>query len=425
VEKLGRVWTKLRESLWALPSVIAAGLAALAVAAVTLDVRLGDSSDLIPVAGADGARGVLATIAGSLITVTGVVFSITIVALQLASSQFTPRILRSFRSDRANQVVLGVLIGTFTYALIVLVTVRSDVADSSRFVPVIAIAIAIVLCLTSVGLLIFFIHHIARAIQAETIIDRVTREAISVIERLFPEELDDRPFTPPKPSPLARERGDTVVKATRGGYVQGISERMLMDAAVDADVVITVERRLGDFVLPEEPLATVSGPADPSEWLDVVRDAFAIGQERTSRQDVERGVIELTDIGVRALSPGINDPTTAMVCIDRLTQVLSLLGSRRFPDPGRVGPDGALRVVMPAADFATTLELAFTPLRHHGASHPSVAVRLVEALTRIAGRVPPERAEAALQERREVMDAAARELPAARDRSRVVAAAGS
>jgi uncharacterized membrane protein len=114
-----------------------------------------------------------------------------------------------------------------------------------------------------------------------------------------------------------------------------------------------------------------------------------------------------------------------MVCIDRLTEVLALLGSRRFPDPARVGPDGNLRVVMPTADFAKTLDLTFTPLRHHGASHPAVAVRLVSALTRIAARVPRLRAEAALAERREVVDAATRELPAARDRSRVVAAAGS
>ncbi|MGE0158228.1 MAG: DUF2254 domain-containing protein [Gemmatimonadales bacterium] len=431
MHRIGRLWARLKESLWALPALISVGLATLAVAAVAVDARLAAAGHLLPVslvAGAEGARGVLATVAGSLITVTGVVFSITIVALQLASSQYTPRILRSFRSDRSNQAVLGVLIGTFTYSLIVLVTVRSEIEDSSRFIPVVAITGALVLCLTSVGLLIYFIHHIARMIQAEAIIDRVTRQAIAVVDHLFPDEEDGRRSATTSPSPPCAHGGTgLVVKAERGGYLQAVSERDLMSVAADADALIRVERRLGEFVLPAEPLATVfssgGSEVDASDGLDAVRRAFEIGEERTNQQDVERGVIELTDIGVRALSPGINDPTTALVCIDRLTEVLSRLGSRRFPEPDRRGPDGAVRVVMPQLDFAQTIRLAFTPLRHHGAANPTVAVRLARALARIAARVPRERAEPALEELREVLDAAERGLPAARDRARVVAAA--
>ena len=392
-------WTEVRTSLWFLPALITLAAAGLATLTVWLDQRgyaAPESSWFILVAGAEGARGVLSTIAGSIITVTGVVFSITIVVLQLASSQFSPRVLRSFTEDRFNQLVLGVFIGTFTYALLVLRTVRSEFGDYSRFVPTLSVNTAVLLALISMGFLIYFINHIARSIQAETIIARVTSDALEVVEQLYPEQLGEAAdqagaFDGPTAAlPL--------VAAPRSGFLQAIDPERIMTFAEAHDVVLKVEPRIGAFVVTGDTLISVVAGAVTAAPVEEIEAAISIGPERTRYQDVERGLIELTDIAVRALSPGINDPTTAIVCVHRLTEIFTYLGVRRFPSVERRGEDGSLRVVAPRAEFAELLHLAYEPVRLHARHNHIVLSAIEDSLAGLLARLPASRSEAARAE---------------------------
>lgn len=386
--------TRMRESLWFLPSVLTASGALLAFVTVWLDrqhVLGGRTYWFLFASGAEGARGVLSTIAGSIITVTGVVFSITIVVLQLASNQFTPRVLRSFTENRANQLVLGVFIGTFTYALLVLRTVRSAMEDAELFVPALSVTIALVLALVSIGFLIFFINHIARSIQAEIIIDRVTTDAMEIVDSLFPSRLGEPVSESTADDAMSAEPVDAwcLIFAVDSGYLQAVDEHVVLTLAEEHDLVLKMERRVGEFLIEGDPLAAASRKNLPHDVLGDIRSAFQLGPERTRQQDVERGLIELSDIAIRALSPGINDPTTACACIDRLTQVLTLLSERRFPDTVRAAGDGRIRFIARRPTFDGLVQLAYGQIRHFGASNPAVASRLADSLTRLADRVQP------------------------------------
>lgn len=400
MERLASWWVRVHSSLWFLPTVLTLAAAGLATLTVWLDQRgfaVPEGSGFILVAGAEGARGVLSTIAGSIITVTGVVFSITIVVLQLASSQFSPRVLRSFTQDRSNQLVLGVFIGTFTYALLVLRTVRSEFADYTRFVPTLSVNTAVLLALVSMGFLIYFIDHIARSIQAETIIARVTADALEVVDRLFPEELgagadELAALEWLQAAPL------TVVTAASSGFLQSIDGQKLMRFAEQHDVVLRLEPRIGAFVIAGDPLMSVIRGRAAGLPIDALRDSAVVGVERTPFQDVERGLIELTDIAVRALSPGINDPTTALVCVHRLTEVFMRLGMRRFPSSVRKDGAGAVRVIAPRTEFGQLLFLAYARIRVYAERSPAVTAALVESLQRLHARLPEARASAVMAE---------------------------
>jgi len=336
--------------------------------------------------GAEGARGVLSTIAGSLITVTGVVFSVTIVALQLASSQFTPRVLRSFVADRTNQVVLGVFIGTFTYTLLILRTVHSTSGGAEAFVPQVGVTFALVLLLVSIGALIVFINHAARSVQASVILHRETQHALRRIEGLFPTRVG-RPANADAPSP---PEALAVVAAKEAGYLQAVQGDTLLEVAEGYGLTIRMELHVGAFAIPGKPLASIW----PAHLLDdraerSVRGAFVLGLERTPEQDVEFGVIEISDIAVRALSPGINDPTTAMLCVDRLTQVLAALSARCPPDLVRTGADGSVRLIARGTTFERAAGLAFDQIRHYGGSNPAIAKKLLNAVLDLAVDAPP------------------------------------
>ena len=386
-------WEHIHSSLWFIPTVLTLSAVGMATLTVWIDqhhFNPSRSSWFILVSGAEGARGVLATIAGSIITVTGVVFSITIVVLQLASSQYSPRVLRSFTGDRVNQTVLGVFIGTFTYALLVLRTVRSEIDDYDRFVPSLSVNVAVVLALVSMGFLIYYIDHIARAIQAETIVARVTHDALQVVEKLFPDELGEDAAD----GALTHDYGSTtpalVVRADGSGFVQSVDEDSIMAYAEEHDLVLRLEQPIGAFIIDGDPLVAVMH-APPPAAADELRRMIQLGVERTPYQDVERGLIELTDIAVRALSPGINDPTTAVACINRLTEVFTALGRRRFPEAARVGKDGRVRVIARPPQFDRLVRLAYGQIREHGARISTVADRLTGSLERLIARLPPRR----------------------------------
>jgi uncharacterized membrane protein len=339
------------------------------------------------VGGPEGARSLLSTVAGSMITVAGVVFSITIVALSLASSQFGPRLLRNFMQNTGNQVVLGTFIATFVYCLLVLRTVRGDGAE--EFVPSIAITGGVALALVSLGVLIYFIHHASVSIQVSHVITVVSHDLLGAIDQLFPESLGrgaSEPGRPADPSHLAGAgRRPHAISAAQSGYVQAVDGDGLMQLACAHDLVLHIQHRPGHFVVQGAELMTVWSKGAVDEPLaEEAREAFILGTERTLTQDVEFGVDQLVEVAVRALSPGVNDPFTAMTCIDRLGEVLGRLAERLMPSHDRYDEHGALRVLAYPITFADIADAAFNQIRQYGRSSTAVAVRLLETLAVIA-----------------------------------------
>ncbi|HUF49628.1 MAG TPA: DUF2254 family protein [Longimicrobiales bacterium] len=273
---------------------------------------------------------------------------------------------------------------------------RSSIEDHDRFVPVLSVAVALVLALVSIGFLIFFINNIARSIQAEVILERIARDSLKLVDDLFPEEVGEPAAGRAEPAQLPAGDGCSAA-ADHSGYLQSIDEDEVLQIAVEHGLVIEMQCAIGDFVLAGDPLVRV-WPADTAAGvLSEVSALCTLGTERTHYQDIQRGIIELLDIGVRALSPGVNDPTTALGCVDRLTQVLAALGTRRAPDAARLGEDGSLRFIARRPEFTDIIQLSYGELRHHGAATPAVALRLVDSMRRVAQRVSAER-RAALQD---------------------------
>jgi uncharacterized membrane protein len=392
--RLRLVWTKVRDSLWFLPCVMTLAGAVLAVMLTQAEQRGAFDVEMLRSwvfsGGVDGARGVLEAIAGGLITVTGVVFSVTIVALQLASTQFTPRILRNFTADRGNQLVLGVFIGTFTYTLLVLRTVRSADDGESPFVPRVAVTLAVVLVLVAIGFLIFYINHSARSIQVAAILDRVARRTIGDVRRLFPEQIGHADeAAAPDPRPV--DQPSVTVAAESAGYLQAVDGQSLFRLGKGRRLVIAMEPHIGDFVLPGQALASISPPGEVDEQVfRQICKAFLLGPERTPEQDVEFGIVEISDIAIKALSPGINDPTTAFRCIDRLSEVLLEMGTRAPPRPWRT-EEGKVHYLARHPTFERAVGLAFDQIRHFGASNPGIVRKLLEVFTRLESLVPPSR----------------------------------
>ncbi|HUH13178.1 MAG TPA: DUF2254 domain-containing protein [Longimicrobiales bacterium] len=396
--KLGAYWKRLQESLWFVPGLCTVGALLLSFATVEVDrgyLRGWDLPGWVFLAGAEGVQGMLTAIAGSLITVTGVVFSVTIVALQLASSQFTPRVLRNFTADRANQVVLGVFIGTFTYAMMVLRVVRLPVGGGDAFVPALSAIVAGLLALISIGFLIFFIDHLARAIQAEVILELVADQTEKVAERIFPREPETDEGLEPSPPPA--QPGS--VPSSRAGYLQAIDEERLLEIAAEHGLTLRVELLVGEFLLVGSPVVAVWPAVAVQDGLShEIRQGLVIGTERTPHQDVGRGILEISDLAVKALSPGINDPTTALVCVDRLAQVLLAIG-RGHERPGwRRAEDEEARLFLPRPSFEDALRQGFGPIAFYGAEHPRVLRRLLEQLARLAALLPPTRRPALLRQ---------------------------
>ena len=395
--QLGRRWSGIRDSLWFIPGLMTAAAALLATGLVELDSRVSRSVSLGGTyfafgGGVEGARGVLTAIASTTVTVTGVVFSLTIVTLQLAASQFSPRVLRSFSRDRVSHVTMGAFLGSFTYALLVLRNVRSGADDGETFVPAIAVGVAILMVLASTSLLIYYIHHVARSIQASPLIDRITDDANAAVRRLFPEPVGE---AAPDPSGDATRDGPPgLVAAVRAGYLQAVDEDALFSLAGDEGsprLTLRMEPLVGEFILPGAPLVTV-WPATAAAREDVrqaVRHAFTLGSERTLQHDAGFGIRQLADIAIKALSPGINDPTTAETCIDRLAEVLVNLGSRRPPNAVRRGKHDSVRFIANELNFPAAVNLAFAQVRHYASGDASVLVHLLVIFGRIGTALPP------------------------------------
>jgi uncharacterized membrane protein len=395
MNKLKALWLKLDSSLWFVPTlmVVAALLAAYGLVHLDLYVGAGWTGryPLLFGAGAAGARGMLSAIAGSMITVAGLIFSLTLATLAQVASQYTSRLLRNFMRDRTNQVVMGFFVSIFVYCLVVLRTIRGG--DEVSFVPSLAVAFGLLLALVSIGMLIFFIHHIASSIQAANIVAEVAAETEKLLDKVFPAQLGE-PATPAERADLAAgpDLRWQPVPAPVTGYIQGVDYDALLSFAKQANVVVRMEQAIGSFIVKGAPLAAVASPGGHSlppadELASSLANSYRFDDQRTLDQDVGFGLRQLVDIAMKALSPGINDTTTAVMCVDRLSSLLCLLAGRNLASPLRAEA-GQVRVLTLEPDFASYLGTAFDQIRANAASALAIYLRQLEALRTICAQCP-------------------------------------
>jgi uncharacterized membrane protein len=387
-----KYWDRVRSSFWFLPAVMAGGAVALSFAGVALDEQVTDWLTLnwgwTFTGGAEGASSLLGAIAGSMITIAGVVFSMTLVALSLASSQLGPRLLRNFMRDTTTQMALGTFAATFLYCLLVLRTIRR--VDEVAFVPHLSVTGGVLLAVVSVGELIYFIHHVSVSIQANEIVARVGMELIEGIDRLFPKHIGrEAPRIPTDPPDVGFLdtfcREARPVGSTGDGYLQFIDGDALMALAMQEDAVFRLELRPGHYVVAARPLVFVwPGNRVNDQLMDRVNSAFYMGNQRTSVMDIEFAVNQLVEIAIRALSPGVNDPFTAITCVDHLGSALSRLATRDMPSPYRHDRHNQLRVIAPANTFSGVVDVAFNQIRQYSRSSAAVTIRLLETIGVIA-----------------------------------------
>ncbi len=389
-------WSRLNSSFWFVPAVMAVAAVALSFILIEVDAahqvaQAGNPSTFYTF-GPEGARAILSVIATSMITVASLIFSITMLSLQLASSQFGPRVLGNFMRDRSNQIVLGTFIATFLYCLFVLRSVRG--MENSSFVPHLAVGFGVLLAAASVAVLIYFIHHIATSIRVETLLAKLAAEGRASADRLFPERLgrgpaEERGKATGQQPPDGFVEGSRHIAADSHGYVQSIGGDVLMRIAAEHDLVLRIEARPGAFVTEGACVITAWPKATVSEEIDEdLRGAVVIGPDRTTYQDLEFAIRRIVELAQRSLSPGINDPTTALYCIDRLGQVLDRVAGRDIPSPMRLDQSGQLRILAEVFDLGEVTCRAFAAIARYGMTDADVVTRLVETLAKLEVSFP-------------------------------------
>ncbi len=408
----GRLHTarRLAGALWPLPAVAVLLAIGLGLALPEFDRHLqegsGEPLTLVFGGGPSAARTLLSAIGTSLISVTTLLFSLTIVTLQLASSQYSPRLLQTFVRDRVVQACLGILLGTFVFSLVVLRSVRSaDDSEDTAFVPRLSVTVALVLTLTSVGALVAFLSHQSRQLRVETMLRDVHVEAADTLRRLTEQQdADGQPDAdlPPVP-PHARP-----VCARHSGFLVQVTEGPLLAAAADAGAVLRLIPRPGESVLAGVPVAWAwaDGPGhEPSteELEEALDDSLVLGYERADRGDPSYGLRKLVDIAARALSPGINDPTTAVHALSHMSDLLGLAACRTSWHRRLADDDGTERLLAPSWDFPALLKQAVTQPRSYGGTDPDVADRLFSLLTEVAWHTRAPAQQAAVREERDLL----------------------
>jgi uncharacterized membrane protein len=391
--QLVKLHDTLTDSFWFLPALMALLAAAAALACVAVDQAIGNAwlQDMgwVWSGGAEGARGVLSVIAGSIMTVVSIVFSLTVTALAQTSSHFGPRVLRNFTSDRGVQFTLGTFIATFVYCLLVLRTVRTQHSfEASSFVPYLSVNIGMVMALASLAVLIYFIHHVSQSIQAENLIADVGMGFQKSLPVLFPECIG-KPHSGggdslQLPDESQWQSASSVISST-DGYLQGIDDSRLLKLATQQDLLLRLEKRPGDFVTNAEPLLRALPAARMSPGIERdLRSCFSLGEHRTPHQDALYVVQQLVEIAAHALSPGINEPFTALTCIDWLGASLRGVAGRELPVALRQDDGGRLRVIARTLDFEELAHAAFDQIRLYGAGNPDVAQHLLDTIAKIA-----------------------------------------
>lgn len=380
--RLRALYERLSHSLFALPAVFVVGAVVVSQATIWLDTIVAPPEPLDSTV--DNARALLAAIAGGTITAASVVFSLTLVAVQLASSQYSPRTLDTFLGDRFQQVVFGIVLGTFTYALLVLRVVEAPV-DGEVFVPAYSVLLAVVLAVASLFAVIASINHTAQGLRVASIANRIADATIGVIERQFGDE-GVLSLQSADPAPVAvdePEQTDVLVfGAPERGWVQQISADAFLDAVPDGTTV-RVLATAGDYLLEGQPVARISPtPAAEDDVVEELRDALVIGPHRTLQQDVAFGIVQLVDMAVKALSPGVNDPHTAQEVLSRIGAVMTELAVRDLT-PSRLTRASSTVIRLAELGHADFFDLAIEPVRRSARTDPQVAATVLVTLATI------------------------------------------
>jgi uncharacterized membrane protein len=387
---LGSHWRRevLRTNLWLVPAVEVVAAIALFAATTAVDRAAYHGVVTLPpwvISGsADAARQILTAIAAAVITVVGVVFSIILVALTLASTQFGPRMLRNFIRDRGTQLTLGTFVATFVYAVLVLVSIGPG--PRGDFVPHTGITVTLALMVADLAVLIYFINHIATSIQLPQVIASIARDLTEAVKvQGGPEQRAAGPDTGPSSAELlARmEAAGGVVTAADSGYVQFIRIGGLVRFAEEAGVVICLNHRPGHFIVQGHPIGTVWPPEAAPRVNEALGRAHITGPYRTLTQDVSFGIDQLVEIGIRAPSPAVNDTFTAMTCIDWLGDNLCKIVKRWHPTRVHRDDRGVIRVIAAQPSYERLVQRSFEKIRQASMGMPAIMIRQLDALAQI------------------------------------------
>jgi uncharacterized membrane protein len=397
-----RIWNYLSSSLWFVPILCVLAGVALSFGTIAFDRSFHSVVPRSLSGDPDAARAILTTVAASMVTLTGLVLTITMVVVQLAMGQFTPRVLRTILRDRPSQFAIGVFVATFAHAILVMREVKSPApSDPDGFVPGLAIVVAFVLILISIMVLVSYVHHIGQSLRVASLIDSVGDDTRELLLRTYPvdrirtEQRAERP----------EGRPVQVVVANQSGVIYKIDEHELVETAERTNSTVVLIPRLGDFVPEGAEVFAVHGAATVDE-AELLR-SIAFGKERTLHQDLAYGLRMLVDVAVRSLSATMGDPTTAIQAIDRLHDCLRQLATRPFPSGCHYDSDGILRFVAPALSWEGYVRLAMDELRYYAVSSLQVTRRLTAMLEDLL-TVAPERRRPPIERQLELLTTMAR-----------------
>lgn len=414
--RLQLFFDSLRYSYMTVPMILSLCGLALALATLKIDemslnfhgnglgARVGNS--VLYSGGADGARALLGAIAGSIISVAALASSIAITALALASGQFGSRLLRTFMDDRGFQVALGTFNGTFLFCLVVLRAIRSanEGASFGTGVPQVSVTAALALAVLCVFLLIYFLHHMAQAIQAPYVIADAAHDLNVEIERLFGAGKSARHGACATDEQHRRIENQELpdfelgidVEATKDGFLRAVNYDVLLRIAVREDAIFKLGYGSGDWVVKGDPLLTVWPPRNPMIYEEKAQGCFLTGRSRTTVQDAEYGFNQLVEVGARALSPGINDPFTAITCLGHIGASLRHVLRCEIPSPYLLDDEGKLRIITHTVTFPSLCDSGFDMIRHYGADSPKVILCLLETLAEVGAKCQTDEERAAI-----------------------------
>ncbi len=383
--RLRKLWDALRSNYWFVPLTMMVLAFMLWLGTKTVD-RLLTAKDKGSVAWLyvdtiDSMRTLLLTIDGTIIGIIGVVFSIMMIPLTIAASQFGPRLLRTFLRDIGTQITLGTFTATFLFCTLVLLQLRGL---TERHLPQISATAGLLLGIISFAVLIFFINHVAISLQVTNLVFKVGKEINTAVDHDLPDHLDNAFVSSHSDTNNESEiltKNSWVVNATASGYLQVRDDETLLQIAQKHNLVLKLLGQPGDFIIDNTPLVIVWAEAAASKQTDlVIHSSFVLGAQRTLVQDITFGINELVEVAIRALSPAINDPFTAMTCLDWLGSVLCRICTRAFPQPKVFDKAGCLRLIRNPVNFASLADAAFNQIREYGRTSAAVTLRLIDTI---------------------------------------------
>lgn len=387
MKKLRFFWTELISTFWFIPVIIIIGAIFFAIFILYIDGNFVFTNEgyerFFFIGSSDSARSVLSTISGAMIGVAGTVFSVTLVALTLASSQFGPRLIRNFMYVRLNQVVLGTYISTYIYCLIVLNTIKDT--EDYKFIPSLSILFSILFALMNIVLLIIFIHRIAVSIQANHVISEIAVSIGKEVKKLFPEDLENdsqETIETDFENETAKYKSKMPLISGHYGYIQYIDTDALVRLACENKSLIKLNYRPGHYIVKGMELGTLyyNDLEEEKNIQKKIQNQYIVGSSRTSQQDIELSIHQMVEIAVRALSPGVNDPYTAVSCVDNLTSTLCNVAAKKFPPNFRYDDDGNLRALVNVYNFEILMDVAFNQIRLYSSGNTAVVIKLMDAL---------------------------------------------